>query len=208
MPRKKIPDVRTIDVTGMSIKDIMNIDIDTLNSMREKDLRTITSRLVSASNKRIRSLESHDINSPALRSLGSDKVFSVKLSPDVNVKQRVNKLRQEFARAKNFLSMKTSTIKGYKTYEKQIRENLESDIGRPLTDNEISTAFRILHKLQDSGRVAGRGSVGSEHAKQEIFRLLAEREDLVEDDDVMESTMEEYDDYFKEKPDNQFESYK
>lgn len=204
-----------IDVTGMSINDIMDIDIETFNVLGERELRAITSRLVSASNKRVRALQQRDINSPALRSLGTDTAFSTQLPQDINPKQRVNKLRSEFARARNFLQMKTSTIKGYKRYAKQLRTGLEEEMGRNLTDAEINTAFRILHKLQQSGRVPGKKTQGSQHAKEQIFQIISDLDnfDSVEleedgtsfDDYIMKETMNEYTEFYEEKPDKQFQ---
>ena len=65
-----------MNVKGLKITDILDIDLDTFNNLNEKELRALTSRLVSAGNKRIRRLEKHDINSPAMQSLGNEKVFS------------------------------------------------------------------------------------------------------------------------------------
>ena len=81
-----------MNVKGLSIKDILNIDLDAFNNLSESDLRKITSRLVSASNKRIRRLKEHDINSPALRGMGDMESFSTKLDPNISNQQRVNQL--------------------------------------------------------------------------------------------------------------------
>jgi len=204
-----------IDVNGMSINDIMDIDIETFNVLGERELRAITSRLVSASNKRVRALQQRDINSPALRSLGTDTAFSTQLPQDIDPRQRVNKLRSEFARARNFLQMKTSTIKGYKRYSKQLRTGLEEEMGRNLSDAEINTAFRILHKLQESGRVPPRHTQGSQHAKEQIFQVISDldnfdRNDIEEDgtsfdDYIMKETMSEYREFYGKEPDTQFQ---
>lgn len=206
MARRKATSI--IDVTGLSIKEIMDIDIDTFNALGERELRAITSRLVSASNKRIRRLEQHNIISPAIQSLGSKGVFTTKLSPDVSAKQRVNKLRSEFARARNFLGLKTSTIKGYRSYQKQVREDLENELGRKLTDSEIGTAYRILHKLQNDGSVAGSGTRGSQQARKMIFEQLYEQSAFLDDEDMMKSTKDKYEEFYDENPESQFESYR
>lgn len=196
-----------VDVTGLSIRDIMDIDLDTFNSLNERELKQLTSRLVSASNKRIRRMEERGINSPAMQSLGSDKTFSVKLPPNVSNKQRVNKLRSEFARARNFLGMRTSTLGGYRKYEREVRVNLESDIGRKLTADEINTAYKILHKMQQSGEVAGRKTAGSYQARKMIFEQLYNNPDTF-DDELMEDVRDEYNEYYDKNPEEQFESYR
>ena len=195
---------KTIDVTGLSIQDIMDIDIDTFNKLGERDLRAITSRLVSAANKRIRAFEKKGIETPAMRSLGSDKRFTTKLAPNVNKTQRVNKLRSEFSRARNFLQMKTSTFKGFRSYEKQVKEEFQKSTGRTPDSSQIGRIFTILHKLQQSGAIAGRGTTGSEKARQMITDIMLDNPDL-SDDEVLERVYSDYNEYYEEEPDTQFE---
>ena len=95
-------------VSGLTIENILSMDIDKFNKLKEPDLKKIVGRLVSAANKRIRRMESAGIESPALSGVKrSGGTFSVK---DKNLDQ----LRSEYARAKRFLTSKTSTIKGAK----------------------------------------------------------------------------------------------
>ena len=199
---KKKKSIRTIDVTGLSINDITGIDLDTFNRMKEKDLRAITSRLVSASNKRIRALEKKGISSPAYQSLGTDTRFSTKLPKGTSKEQRVNLLRQEFSRARNFLASKTSTISGYKSYVKGIKEDIESSIGKSIKDVDLSKAFERLHKLQESGvlpsytGVKG-GSKGSIHARDYIIETMLDNPDIT-DKDIFKLTQEDYNEYYEE----------
>lgn len=165
----------------MSINQIMDIDIDTFNRMGERELRNITSRLVSASNKRIRRLEKNQIVSPAYRSLGTDTRFSTKLPKSIDKTQRVNALRQEFARARSFLSMKTSTIKGYETLQKEIVSEIEQQTGFKLKKGQVSTIYDVLHKAQERGIVpinfgGKKGeSVGSLQAREIIVNILNDK---------------------------------
>ena len=106
-------------VSGLSINDIMNMDIRKFNKLTEPELRKVVGRLVSASNKRIRRMESAGIETPALRKVNkSGGVFSVR---DKNL----NQLRSEFVRAKSFLQSPTSSIKGYKETQKKTIEGLK-----------------------------------------------------------------------------------
>ena len=185
-----------MNVKGMSIHDIMNIDLDTFNKMSEKELKSVTSRLVSAGNKRIRRLKAKDINSPALRSLGEQDAFSVKLKKDMNKKQRVNAIRQEFAKIRNFLSAKTSTIKGYKAYSKKMRKEISEATGIPEKDIDANRLFDTLHKMQEMGMVsAERGTKGSIQARNIIAEKLVENPELSLEnliDDVDEAYTEWY----------------
>lgn len=106
-------------VSGLSINDIMSMDIRDFNKMSESDLRKVTGRLVSAGNKRMRRMESAGIESPSLRKAEkSGGAFTVK---DKNI----NQLRSEFMRAKSFLQSPTSSIKGYKETQKKTIEGLK-----------------------------------------------------------------------------------
>lgn len=172
---------KSYNVSGMSINQIMDIDIDTFNRMGERELRNITSRLVSASNKRIRRLEKNQIVSPAYRSLGTNTRFSTKLPKNIDKRQRVNALRQEFARARSFLSMKTSTIKGYNTLQKEIVSEIEQQTGLKLKKGQVTKIYDVLHKAQERGDVPinfdGKkgGSVGSLQAREIIVNILNDK---------------------------------
>lgn len=104
-----------MQIKGLKITDIMNMTWDELNSIAKnspKDFKTITSRLVSASNKRLKRLEQTKlgVHAPAyasVRARGSK--FSVR-------GKNMNQLKSEFATAKHFLGMKTSTAKGWNRY--------------------------------------------------------------------------------------------
>lgn len=98
----------TINVKGLSIDDIMNKDWSDLAKLNLTDLKALTQRLVSASNKRLKRLESSNVGdySGALqRRKKSVGEFSTK-------GKNINELRSEFRKAKNFLQSKTSTIAG------------------------------------------------------------------------------------------------
>ena len=95
-------------VSGLSIENILSMDIKEFNKVSEPDLKKLVGRLVSAGNKRIRRMEEAGMESPALKRVKkSGGVISVK-------GKTTDELKTEFLRAKEFLTSKTSTIKGYK----------------------------------------------------------------------------------------------
>ena len=107
-----------MNVKGLTIQDIMNMDWEQLNRLSTKEMKQVTSRLVSASNKRIRRLEKTErgTSSFAYQSVESrGRKFSVR-------GKNVGQVKQEFARAKQFLGYKTSTVKGWKEYRKKVEE--------------------------------------------------------------------------------------
>ena len=200
-------DVRTIDVTGLSIKDIMNIDLDTFNRLGEKDLRAITSRLVSASNKRIRRMKESGLYSPAVTGLGTDVYFSVKLPSNVDVTQRINKLRSEFARSRSFLTKTTSTIGGVRRYQKKQDEEIEKIAGKKLTKKEKESVYSVLHKAQERGDVDAPGTQGSKQARDYLLsiyrkanRYMREEKKNIKNeilDELIMDLYEEENDYFE-----------
>lgn len=175
-----------MNVKGLKISDIMNIDLNTFNSLSESELRAITSRLVSVSNKRIRRLKEKDINSPALRGMGDVEKFSTKLNKNVSEQQRVNQLRHTFAKARNFLTSETSTISGWnkllKRTKKELAKGLNIDEKTLDTKVDIGKLFDTLHRAQDKGKVSSvRHSVGSLQARSIITDLMIENPNLTEE---------------------------
>ena len=201
MARKK----GSINVSGMSIHDIMNIDIETFNKLNEIDLRRLTSRLVSAGNKRIRNIEKSGVITPAYKNLGTATRFSTKVPKSLSRQQYTNAIRQEFARARNFLSLKTSTISGYKKVVKETKQRLSEETGLSLKDInklDINRGFEIFHKLQESGQIAPKGSDGSPKFRDYMFKMMVQNPEISDknlmndlinfDEDLYEEETEEF----------------
>ena len=138
-------------VSGMTIQDILNMDINTFNKLNTSDMRKVVGRLVSAGNKRLRSFERAGESSPATRHVEkSGGVFSTR-GKDLNA------LRAEYTRAKNFLQAKTGTRKGWKQVKNETISGLKKQ-GVEMTEsqfNDVWTAYEDLKEL--SPEVANRG---------------------------------------------------
>lgn len=94
-------------VSGMSVQDILSMDMETFMKLGTADLKKVTGRLVSAGNKRIRRLERQGYSTPATRRVSdSGGMFSTR-------GKDLNSLRSEFARARDFMQSGTSTKAGY-----------------------------------------------------------------------------------------------
>lgn len=126
-----------MNVKGLKIKDILNIDLDTFNSLNESELRAVTSRLVSASNKRIRRLEKYKLNTPSYQHLGDSKRFSTKLG-NISKQQKVNRLRILFSNMRSFLTSETSTIGGYKKFINKTYQRLSKELNLSVKDIKIN----------------------------------------------------------------------
>lgn len=138
-------------VSGLSVQDILNMDINTFNKLNMSDLRKVVGRLVSAGNKRLRSFERAGESSPATRHVAkTGGAFSTK-GKDLNA------LRAEFTRAKNFMQSKTGTRKGWTQVKKETISGLKKQ-GIEMTEsqfNEVWTAYEELKEM--SPEVANRG---------------------------------------------------
>lgn len=189
-----------MDVKGLSIKDIMNMDWADVTKLTRKELATVTSRLVSASNKRLRRLEQSDFigESPAYRSV-KERTGEVRFS--VKGKKH-GQIERTFKEAKHFLSLKTSTISGYNKVLKNVRETINTKIGRKVTMTDVSKLFNTLHKAQELGLVDKRGSKGSEVAVGFIVDMLERNPDKSVDD-----LINEFDDYASNLYEEEFTDY-
>lgn len=138
-------------VSGLSIQDILSMDINKFNSLKTPDLRKVVGRLVSAGNKRLRSFERAGESSPATRYVEkSGGAFSTK-GKDLNA------LRSEFARAKNFLEAKTGTRKGWKQAKKETIQGLKKH-GIEMSESQFEDVWKSYEALKElSPEVANRG---------------------------------------------------
>lgn len=138
-------------VSGMSIQDILSMDINKFNELKTPDLRKVVGRLVSAGNKRLRSFERAGESSPATRYVEkSGGAFSTK-------GKDLNSLRAEFARAKNFLEAKTGTRKGWKQAKKETLQGLRKH-GIEMPESQFEEVWKSYETLKElSPEVASRG---------------------------------------------------
>lgn len=131
-----------INVSGMKISDILNMDLEKFNAMDAADLKAVTNRLVSAANKRIQRIEASGTPSPAYRSvMKSGGVFSTQ-GKDLNA------LRAEYVRLKNFYENKTSTVRGAKKSQKENLEALRKK-GVNATQEQADEMFSLYERLKE-----------------------------------------------------------
>ena len=110
-----------MNVSGLSINDILSMDWTDIQKLNRRDLAQLTSRLASAGNKRLRRLEKAGLNETpaytAIKRSGGD--FSVK-------NKTINELRHEYNRVRTFLSpsTKTSTVRGAREVERTFKKRL------------------------------------------------------------------------------------
>ena len=125
------------DVTGKSIRDIMNIAEGDFLSFSEKEQKAVTSRLVSAANKRVRRFVK-SVGEVNLKSYTSEGKFSVK-----GKTKKGGELAHEFKRVKEFLSRKTSSVRGYKNFKKKLKEESKYVGSRKESEEQDLTDYDI-----------------------------------------------------------------
>lgn len=125
-PRKRV-------ATGMSVQDVLNMPISKFQNYTPTEQREIVSRLASAANKRLRTLEKSNINNSAtLRLYQSGGKISVRGKAG-------SELTKELIRAREFLTNKFSSKKEWNKTIKNIK-NKNADFSG-MSESEIARAF-------------------------------------------------------------------
>lgn len=175
-------------VSGMSIDDIMNMDIQTFNKLNKTDLRKVVGRLVSAGNKRLRSFEKVGESSPATRHIErSGGAFSTK-------GKNVNELRAEYIRAKTFLQSKTSSRRGWKKVKKDTTESLKRQGVNGITPDKLDDVLKVYERLKEVDPF-----VATKNMKYRIMSDISEMTDGRNIDDVMTEMLGRIDDIYEEQ---------
>lgn len=115
------------DVTGLSIKDIASLSKSTIDQLSKSDLSKVTSRLVSAMNKRIRYLGKNKIGrlSPTYQAyerrvqkgLGREGFYSVKGKDPQQLKDLYRQLSKS-------LTSDVTTVKGWKKHRQEVFDQI------------------------------------------------------------------------------------
>ena len=188
MPRQKPKKYKQPSlVSGQSIDDILNMDIVDFNRLSEKDLKLVVGRMVSAVNKRLRRFEKKGISTPATRALmKSGGVLSVK-------GKNANQLRKEYARARNFLNMETSTQKGYKKVQEKITDTLKQR-GVDIEPDELDELFEVWNDLIEIDP-----SVSLSKDKYTLMQDIANMPDNIDISQKLEKAKERYTEIYEQQ---------
>ena len=190
-----------MNVKGLKIADILSMDWEQINRLNTKELKQITSRLVSASNKRIRALEKTKLgkSSFAYQSVEErGRKFSVR-------GKNVGQTKQEFKLASNFLRMKTSTVTGWKKYRKSVEERTAGATGGESTewsDRTWSKYWKVYRKFEENH--GGTFKKGDSDRIQQMLRSIMESSDKRKSADSFQRMIEdEYEDIYESEMDDE-----
>ena len=125
----------------MTTKELLNLSSFEISKMKKTELRKVVQTLASTANKRLKRLGAKGISTPSSRQALQTGKFSTK-------NKNINQLRAEYIRAKKFLQSKTSTITGFKKFQKEVKANLAQKGINISTDN-LNDVFKVYEKLKD-----------------------------------------------------------
>lgn len=194
-----------MNVKGLKISDIVSIDWERLNKLSEKDLRSLTNRLVSASNKRIRRLEktTRGTSSFAYQSVQErGRKFSTR-------GKNVNQLKQEFKLAKQFLGYKTSTVKGWKEYRTKVEQRTGyATEGESLDWSERTWEkyWKVYRRFEETH--GGTFKKGDSDRIQQMLTEIMDSSDKRRSADTFQRMIEdEYQDLYESEEDEDIDDY-
>lgn len=130
----------------MNVNDIVGMNIQDFNKLTNQELLQASNVLTSAVNKRIRRLSANapgGVISPAVRSLAESQGIDVdngelpRFSTQ-GLRGQQSKLRSYLSNLRNFITMKTASVKGFKEYRKEVKNVLPESV---YGDRERESAF-------------------------------------------------------------------
>lgn len=179
-----------MNVNGLSIDDIIDMDWREINALSESDLRQLSQRLNSAANKRLRRLEASEEAkySPAYRAIQES-------GGDFSVKGKTTKtaIKNEIQRASDFLRSRTGNVRGTQAYKAKVAQMFPGREGEDLSienipDMQRKKLFRALDRLRESNAAAVY-NIGSDVIIRELRRT--QNEDRRQGRDTLVRRLEE-----------------
>ena len=154
----------------MTTEEIINLDIEDIQKLNTKQLQRLTTQIVSTANKRVKALQSAGLEDSLI--LMHMKDFSGRFSSKIEGKNKLNRLRNTFSNVRNFLLAETSTVRGYKKYNRETAERIAGNknmrdpeardfVKRYESDIELRRDFwRIYNRLKETypDKFSGKGA--------------------------------------------------
>lgn len=132
---------RNVYLKGKKVNDLLELNT---SRMSLDEIRAVVTRLNSAANKRLKTLEKSGLSTPALRAATTNQTkFSSK-----GLKGAVE-LRNAYQRVRDFLKNETSTVKGYKAVQKRTIKELEKQGVKNLTPAKLDEMWSIYDRLAE-----------------------------------------------------------
>lgn len=145
---------------------LLEMDVADFNRMKKSELKQAVRTLAYSANRRLREFAEAGEESPATRYVEESGGFFTGSG-----KVTVDDLRAEFARAKGFLTAKTSTLEAWeKTKEQTVDSLQESGVKNidELTDDRIEVMWKAYERLKESNP-----EISSKQFKYEALKEIA-----------------------------------
>lgn len=173
-------------VDGMSIQDIMNMNPVELSRLSTRELKQVTSRLISSANKRIRRLGKSDIGQSSPAYIQAQKEFGGHFSlkseniEGASPKQVHNRVLELHAQVRDYLSKKTSSVSGWKDVRKDVNERLtgkssEMALNTKYKEKRFWKAYRKLEEQSQGGILNSKSNPNSKRNSDRIQKMLYNR---------------------------------
>lgn len=180
----------------MTTEEIINLDIEDIQKLNTKQLQRLTTQIVSTANKRVKALQSAGLEDSLI--LTQMKDFSGRFSSKIEGKNKLNRLRNTFSNVRNFLLAETSTVRGYKKYNRETAERIAGNknmrdpeardfVKRYESDIELRRDFwRTYNRLKETypDKFSGKGA--SERI-QKLIRSQMQSMPFSSTDEIYES---------------------
>lgn len=180
----------------MTTEEIINLDIEDIQKLSTKQLQRLTTQIVSTANKRVKALQSAGLEDSLI--LTQMKDFSGRFSSKIEGKNKLNRLRNTFSNVRNFLLAETSTVRGYKKYNRETAERIAGNknmrdpeardfVKRYESDIELRRDFwRVYNRLKETypDKFSGKGA--SERI-QKLIRSQMQSMPFSSTDEIYES---------------------
>lgn len=145
----------------MTLQEIIDMDIDAVMKLNRAELAKVTQTIAKNVERRSKSVAKHFSQAPALRALeeSGGKITTRG--------KNLNELRKDFVRGVNFLTAKTSTVKGAKEYKSRMEEIATG--GLPMTPSQEKEFWSAVNKVIEE---AGGREIIRQYGSDQIFEKI------------------------------------
>lgn len=160
------------------LSQVKDMSISQVMSMSRSELIQATRTLTSAANRRLTTMKKHGIKSPSTEYIKRHGGrFSLRYTKGKHKGEYKNvaQLREEFQRAKGFLESETSTVKGFRKWEKGVADTLAKQgiDYNSLTETQKRRFWQAFAKVEELDQANTlKGSANYKATVNEIFEAV------------------------------------
>lgn len=160
------------------LSQVKDMPISQVMSMSRNELIQATRTLTSAANRRLTTMKKHGIKSPSTEYIKRHGGrFSLRYTKGKHKGEYKNvaQLREEFQRAKGFLESETSTVKGFRKWEKGVADTLAKQgiDYNSLTETQKRRFWQAFAKVEELDQANTlKGSANYKATVNEIFEAV------------------------------------